>query len=45
MKIFAVSLKYGDVADWRALFSCGSYASFYFLSPEPLRDIIQIIHY
>ena len=41
---FCCQPKQGDVADWRALYPCGSYASFYFLSPEPLGDIIQIIH-
>lgn len=35
---------HGDVADWRAIYPCGSYASFYFLSPEPLGNIIQLIH-
>ncbi len=34
----------GDFADWRQLYPQGSYASFYFLSPEPLADLVQILH-
>lgn len=34
----------GDVADWRALYPGGSYASIYFLSPKPLLDFIQALH-
>lgn len=34
----------GDAADWRGLHPQGSYASFYFLGPEPLDDLIQTIH-
>ena len=41
---FCCQPKHGDVADWRTLYPCGSYASFYFLSPEPLSDLIQVIH-
>jgi urease accessory protein len=41
---FCCQPKQGDFADWRALYPCGSYASFYFLSAEPLGNIIQEIH-
>lgn len=34
----------GDVADWRALYPGGSYASIYFLSPKPLLNLIQMLH-
>lgn len=41
---FCCQPKHGDVADWRAIYPSGSYASFYFLSPEPLGNIIELIH-
>ena len=34
----------GDMADWQALYPNGSYASFYFLSPAALGDVIQTLH-
>ncbi|MDP4611108.1 MAG: urease accessory protein UreD [Opitutales bacterium] len=34
----------GDVADWRLSFPSGSYASLYFLCPEPLGDFVQTVH-
>ena len=34
----------GDFADWRALYPNGNYASFYFLSPEPVDDLVQQLH-
>ncbi|MGJ8638384.1 MAG: urease accessory protein UreD [Opitutaceae bacterium] len=34
----------GDLADWRAVYPSGNYASFYFLSPEPLPDLVQTLH-
>lgn len=34
----------GDVADWQALYPTGSYASFYFFSPQPLANLIQKLH-
>lgn len=41
---FCCQPKLGDAADWRALYPGGSYASFYFLSPEPLGELIQRLH-
>lgn len=34
----------GDLADWRSVYPEGSYASFYFLSAEPLGEIVQTLH-
>lgn len=34
----------GDLADWRQTYPDGSYAGIYYLSPEPLGDLIQHIH-
>ena len=34
----------GDLADWRARYPDGNYASFYYLSPEPLGDLVQRLH-
>ena len=34
----------GDLADWRSVFPKGSYAGFYFLSPELLGEIVQTLH-
>jgi urease accessory protein len=34
----------GDFADWRELYPQGSYASFYLLTPEPLLDLVQVLH-
>lgn len=34
----------GDLADWRALYPSGTYAGFYYLTPEPLADLIQTLH-
>jgi urease accessory protein len=41
---FSCSPKRGDLAGWRALYPKGSYASFYFLSPEPLGEMVQALH-
>ena len=41
---FSCSPERGDPADWRALYPQGNYASFYFLSPEPLGELIQRVH-
>ena len=34
----------GDAADWRALYPNGSYAGIYYLSPQPLADLVQSLH-
>ena len=34
----------GDLSDWRALYPDGNYASFYYLTPEPLGDLVQQLH-
>lgn len=34
----------GDLSDWQAMYPTGSYASFYFLSPEVLGDVVQTLH-
>ena len=34
----------GDLADWRARYPNGSYAGFYFLTPEPVGDLVQQLH-
>ena len=34
----------GDLSDWRALYPEGNYASFYYLSPVPLADLVQELH-
>lgn len=41
---FSCQPERGDVADWQALYPAGSYASFYFLSPKPLANLIQKLH-
>ncbi|MDG1242773.1 MAG: urease accessory protein UreD [Opitutae bacterium] len=34
----------GDLADWRELYPEGNYASLYYLSPQPLGEIVQTLH-
>jgi len=34
----------GDLADWREVYPEGNYASFYFLTPEPLGELVQTLH-
>ncbi len=34
----------GDLSDWCGLYPDGSYASFYYLTPEPLADLVQQLH-
>jgi urease accessory protein len=34
----------GDLADWRERYPAGSYAGLYYLSPEPLQELIQSMH-
>ncbi|MGJ8654449.1 MAG: urease accessory protein UreD [Opitutaceae bacterium] len=41
---FSCQPEQGDLADWRASYPHGSYASFYFLSPEPMAELVQTIH-
>lgn len=41
---FSCFPKRGDLADWRALYPEGSYASFYYLTREPLGDLVQKLH-
>lgn len=41
---FSARPEHGDLADWRQLYPQGSYASFYFLTPEPLDDLVQVLH-
>lgn len=33
-----------DIVDWQELYNCGSYANIYFLSPEPLGKLVELIH-
>lgn len=41
---FSCQPERGDVADWRSQYPEGSYASFYFLSPDPLGELVQTLH-
>lgn len=41
---FSVQPARKDVADWRALYPSGSYASLYFLTPEPVAGLVQNLH-
>lgn len=41
---FGCQPQQGDLADWQALYPSGSYASFYFLSPEALGSLVQTLH-
>lgn len=41
---FSCQPERGDLADWRALYPEGNYAGFYYLTPEPLGELVQIIH-
>jgi urease accessory protein len=34
----------GDLMDWRAQYPEGSYASFYFLAPFPMEDLVESLH-
>jgi len=34
----------GDLSDWREVYPEGNYASFYFLTPEPLGELVQTLH-
>ncbi len=34
----------GDAADWRTLYPNGSYAGIYYLTPQPLEDLVQQLH-
>lgn len=34
----------GDVADWRERYPNGTYASFYYLTPEPVQELVQQLH-
>lgn len=34
----------GDAADWRSLYPNGSYAGIYYLTPQPLGDLVQALH-
>lgn len=41
---FSVSPALGDVADWRQQYPSGSYAGLYYLTSEPLGELVQQIH-
>lgn len=34
----------GDLSDWREVYPEGNYASLYYLSPQPLDEIVQTLH-
>ncbi len=41
---FSCQPERGDLADWRALYPDGNYASFYYLTSEPLGELVQALH-
>lgn len=41
---FSCQPEKGDLADWRASYPHGSYASFYFLSSHPVTELVQKLH-
>lgn len=41
---FSVAPAAGDCADWRELYPDGTYASLYYLSPQPLGDLVATLH-
>jgi urease accessory protein len=41
---FSCRPEQGDLMDWRERFPQGSYASFYFLAPFPMEDLVESLH-
>ncbi|PDH30609.1 MAG: hypothetical protein CNE95_03005 [Puniceicoccaceae bacterium MED-G30] len=41
---FTCSPQNGDLMDWREQYPDGSYASFYFLAPFPMEDLVESLH-
>ncbi len=41
---FTVFPAVGDCADWRAHYPNGTYASLYYLTPQPLGELVQSLH-